>query len=695
MSSINNERLMIDSGNLLLGFTVGDKFQWDLVSGGNRKSPLLGKPGKNDSFWEIEFRNVSKERKLIKESEAEWTGHQFKEDAKKHLIVQFNWAINLDGKKPVQVKVTGTLTQESNLSTWDIECNQIPKGWAVTQIDFPVITYIPSGKGLKLATPLGWGIESDVKEGINYDGLYPSCLACMQFVALYKNGEGAYIATHDKNAHHKAFRMKADKKNADFRIVNWTAIPDKPSTSFKLPYSIVIGAFTGDYNQAAEIYRKFSYQTQWGKIKTISKRNLPEWLKKTDLWLRPDGNDPESYPALQEAVKFFDVPTSLHWYRWHQIPYDTFYPEYFPARPEFKGQVAEMQKLGKPVMPYINGRLWDPAAKTWKSKKAFNYAAKQDDGSFVTEIYGSKVPLHPMCPHTKFWQDTVKGLVQRIFKELKTTGVYIDQIGASWPHPCFNPNHKHPLGCGNYWYLGYRKLLSEIRKIMPKDKIITTEENAECWIDQFDAQLVLNMHAAEGKWIPLYPLVYADRAINFGFLYLKDEDIEKSLPFRVKMEKCLLYGSQLGWVFPRSLMKPPHRKEAEFLRQLAKVRAYCHDFIAGGRLLTLLDVNGKNPKVKGEGQCIFGPMYKIDQKAVEASLWISEKGKYGIILANITDKALKIELTIPESVAPFKTIKGKTLSIYGSEGLIKQGKLSKTTISAEISGATGLLITIS
>lgn len=695
MKSLKGEQLVLDTGKLVLGFEVGDRFKWNLASGPDRKKTLFTKPAPEASAWEIELRNPEGEKKIYSESGAQWKGYLLSEEGKNEIHAQFNWAVITESGKPCEVNLGVRVEKDSALSYWSMEV-VVPTGWNLLKADFPLISWLPLNKNIVMAAAHGWGLEYDLKPGVKHEGLYPSCLASMQFVAFYnRKGEGLYIGTHDPKACYKVFNLNALEKTAEFRVNNILAIPNKPVRKIKVPYEICIGAFQGDYYDAAMIYRDFSLTTIWGNIPTISKRKIAPWLKKTDLWLRPNSDDPENFEYLKTALDYFkETAHALHWYRWHKIPYDTYYPEYFPPKDFFKKQVAAAQKTGTYVMPYINGRLWDPAAKSWKTKKAKEIAVVNEKNECYTEVYGSKVPLHPMCPTTKLWQDTVKDLVKRIFKEIKTDGVYIDQIGASWPYVCYNPKHGHPLGGGSFWFEGYRKMLGAIRKELPKDKIITTEENAECWIDQFDAQLTLNMHASEGKWIPLYPAVYGERVINFGFLYFPEEDFVKSLPFRVKMQKCLLYGSQLGWVHPAIIMREKSVLDAELLKNYSLARSYAHDFVAGGRLLGLVDVLGKNPKVKGEGRCIFGPMYPIDQKVVEASLWQAENGKLGLILANISDRDCAVQVKLPDNRIPAKFNKNAKYKCYDATGEAGSGKMANGQVKVTVAARGALIVSI-
>ncbi len=92
-------------------------------------------------------------------------------------------------------------------------------------------------------------------------------------------------------------------------------------------------------------------------------------------------------------------------------PFDTGYPDYFPAREGFAELVARLKRAGYLTMPYINGRLWDINAASWPAREALRFAAK---GSGLRlhpltlfnylEDYGSGQKLSPMCPATEFWQ---------------------------------------------------------------------------------------------------------------------------------------------------------------------------------------------------------------------------------------------------------------------------------------------------
>ena len=131
-----------------------------------------------------------------------------------------------------------------------------------------------------------------------------------------------------------------------------------------------------------------------------------------------------------------------------------------------------MQHLGVRVAPYINGRIFDQGTESWKkSEEARGSAAKQvatpvinpSGDALYNESYGSEALFAVMCPATQYWQKTISDVVKRLITEYETDGVYIDQIAAAGPEPCFDASHGHPIGGGSHWVSGYRKMLETVR----------------------------------------------------------------------------------------------------------------------------------------------------------------------------------------------------------------------------------------
>jgi len=626
---------------------------------------------KPSPLWKIAFSD-GKETKEIGSDEAELRGAETGESS-----AVFIWKIPLDGGS-ASVTMCIRVHRHDPLSYWTLRA-KLPDGWKVTRSDFPMLPGISASVARKMAAPVGWGLEYDVKPDMGYEANYPSLSCAMQFLAFYGEGHGLYISAQDIHGNHKVFSASASQGSVDCMIRNWPGIAEKGGNPYEVPFAAAIGVFDGNYYQAAQIYREFSFKMPWGKAGPVSKRLIPQWVKDTDLWLMPESEPLKNVELCKKAKEFFGVPISLHWYNWHEIPFDTLYPDYFPAKPHFAEGVKALQAEGFHVMPYINGRLVDPNSKGWTEDHLDKATARQENGEPYTEVYGSKVPLHPMCPSAAAWQKKVVGLVDELVNECGVDGVYIDQIGAAWPYQCYNPKHGHPLGSGHAWVDGYRKMLNEARKKLPKNKMLTTEENAECWIDQFDAQLMANTPVSDRKIIPLFPSVYAGRAILFGFQYIGGEDISQSIPFRAKMAQEFIWGAQMGWISINSIMAPDAIKEAEFLRDLAKCRCYSHKFLLCGEFLGMIDVRGDNPKLVEDKAGSYQGTYLVDLPAVIASAWRAEDGSIGIAVVNMSDEEHEVEMT-----APLMAGKSYKMKVMWPQGRVSSLKVTSPVIKVSI-----------
>lgn len=573
--------------------------------------------------------------------------------------VSLRWKILITNKTQGLVTVRIHLGENSSLSRWSLSL-ELPDGWKLLSLVFPQINQIQVEELDRAAVPTGWGVEYNLEEGLHYPGHFPSWEAVMQMVALYGKDSGLYIAAEDREAGVKNLSLDTLNGSTCFALESF---PQVTGGKYDLPFEVAIGLYQGGWEEAARLYREFTLTTQWGNIPKVSGRSIPQWLQDTDLWLRPDGSAADNVEVTKEALEFFGSEgTSLHWYRWHEIPYDTFYPEYFPPLPGFGEGIKTLQESGSHVMPYINGRLWDPDSNSWQEKKAYDSAVRQRDGSLHSEIYGSLIPNNVMCPGTELWQNTVAEVVEEMFREYHTDGVYIDQICAARGLPCYAENHGHEPGDGGNWHRGYRKMMEEVRRRIPEGKILATEECAEPWLDLFDAHIILNTPITLNS-IPLFAAVYSDRVIGYCSLYYAADEPGNALTFRRKNSRAFLYGSQLGWIQPNRIMAPECRAEAEFLRDLAATRRRARPFVTDGQLIKMLPVEGENEILCGKASGGFGPDHIVREPAVSASLWVAGN-QVGVLVCNISDtnRTITIKLDEKNLTAPEK------LTLIGSEG---------------------------
>lgn len=474
--------------------------------------------------------------------------------------------------------------------------------------------------------------------GINVSGSYPSGWGSLQLGALYDAQGGAYVAAHDPVASTKTYRaQRSPAGDAVLVELEWPA-PDASvrGNDIELPGACVIAAFGGDWFDATQIYRAWAEQHAewWAQRGAWDRPDTPQWMKDVVVWAQTGGGPAEVVGPVKAFAEYMGVPTAVHWYNWHQIPFDDNYPHYFPAKDGYAQGVAELQQAGVRVMPYINGRLWDSDTEDFK-EVALPAATKARDGSYYTEFYGSKQALVPMCPTTELWQNKVQEIVLRLLSpEFNVDGVYIDQVAAAAPRLCFDASHGHPLSGGHWWTTtGYWPMIGALQQKMQEqypDKMITTECSAEPYTQVFDAYLT--WHYQNQNMVPAVAAIYGGKIQFFGRAY-NGTDVQAH---RMKAAQSLVFGEQLGWIRPSIVTEQP--EAAEYLRRCARVRHRLLPYLALGRMARPPRVTGAIPEVTADWAW-SGPTM-ITDSALQSGAWRAEDGSVAFVFANSTMQAL-------------------------------------------------------
>jgi hypothetical protein len=539
----------------------------------------------------------------------------------------FIWNMVLDNAQwPLTIHIS--LGPDDEMPRWTMEA-ELPEGWILTQADYPRITVKRLEGETKGILPYGYGVEYDMPTSDQLRSCYPSATGMMEMVLMHNGKSTVYFAADDREGCNKYLGMKGEKDKVTFYQSVTTSYAWSEGGHFELPWGALMGYNPQNWQETVtKWYRPFSFTCQWGE-KTLAQRQIASWIKNADLWLRPIDVTPEMLSSLYRALDYYGKGVGLHWYFWQHLPYDTNYPDYFPAKEGFAEAVKKAQKMGARVTPYINGRLWDPANHTYDEWNGKDASCRQKDGSLYTEVYSSMVANTVTCPSSPIWQKIMYDTNAQILSELKTDGVYMDQIGCAASQPCYAENHSHAPGGGGWWPAAYRQMLTDIRAGLYKGKnlSLSTEENVECYMDLFDMMLVVNSpHNPATRMIPLFPLVYSDRCIYSGFTYVPWKLNDGS--FNYITMKSLLWGSQLGWVSPELLMRDVNRNEQLFLKNLAEFRKGQHDIFLGGNFLDEFIPEGDNP-------VIDIPNYQ-KTNVVMGAKWKSVKGKTVYVLANMS-----------------------------------------------------------
>jgi len=560
--------------------------------------------------------------------------------------------------------------------------------WGLYEVDFPKFNgFLKSGE-YDIAVPRrNWGkLFKHCIERMSFK--YPHGWSMpMQFLCAVKGTNAVYIAAHDPRAWDKSFTIEPGK---DFYIKTNVENMAVPGSDYKAPFPVMMGIYHGSWMEGCKIYRKFAITTPWTSEGKISQRtSMPQALKDVGLWMLvgnyigpAGGSLEEKNRPLIEAQKYFEVPLAAHWYNWHQIPFDTHYPHYFPTKPGIPDQVHDLVSRGLVIMPYINGRIVDISNDDFD--EFFPYCAKDRRGKHYVETYGNQVQQAPMCCYTEFWQEKVTQIVERLAEEVGVNAVYIDQIAAASPVLCFDKSHGHPLGGGGWWVDGYRKMLKKVQKVAhsnSRNMIITSECAAEPFMDGVDA--FLTWIKPDERSIPMITAVYSGYSIYFGSpAWFEHGD----RAWIMAQGRAFLWGSQNGWM-GLELFKPEHSKKAAYLKKIGKCRVAAKKFLTFGELVALIQPTNSVKTITEPWPDHGNNFRTATLPNIQGSIWKAEDATLGIFLANYLEKDNTIEFTIdPTRYGLSASSAGYTITQIQPEGNQVEGRTSRGVLHKESIG---------
>jgi hypothetical protein len=521
-----------------------------------------------------------------------------------------------------------------------------PTPWSLWRVVFPQVAVADLGPQGAVFFPKGSGqVQREAwQKPFKFTGTYPSGWTSMPFLAAYDEARqtGLYVATHDPWGGTKDLRAESRPPDHAVVLALDHPVPDmgKPGNRFELSGEAVWQLLRGDWFDAAVIYRAWARQeAKWyPKLTAQGRGDTPPWMRELSVWAQGSGPSSNCVPEVRAFTKYLDPPAAVHWYNWHQIPFDNDYPHYFPTKPGFAEGVRELQSSGTFVMPYINGRLWDTRDQGTNdvefTKVARPAVTKNAQNEPYVESYGSKetdgtpVRLGVMCPSTALWQERIREIVLRLMNECGVKGVYIDQIAAAAPTLCFDPAHGHPLGGGHWWTEGYWRMLQSIRQSMPKDCMLTTECNGEPFIRYFDGYLT--WHWQYDGQVPAFPAVYGGAIQMFGRSY--GGGPTRDLALRMKAGQQLVFGEQIGWMGPGVVKE---KENAQFLRQVVHLRRQLVKYFYAGEMARPPRLAGAVPSVHADWQW-YGTAW-VTNAAVLTGAWRQPAARRLVLLfANVS-----------------------------------------------------------
>jgi hypothetical protein len=424
--------------------------------------------------------------------------------------------------------------------------------------------HLPILSGVEQPLP---GRRDHVVKKIEYPGFWGS----YQMFGMTSKREAVYLAHHDPEGSAKAIVL--DKlPDADFIVFKSYWHRAVPNGAF------VLGAVNGDWYDHALIYRKWANSAEpiWRPKLSTEPSQAQRSFKDIDYWIVDSCDPSECVKRFEQLRPKLHGRIGFHWYDWHQIPFDTDYPNYFPEKSGFREAIKRLRELDVVVMPYFNGQLWD------------NHLSGEYPGCFENSVHRSQFtpgvftinqrPFSSGCPTTEWWQKTIKGIASRLVKDFGVDGLYFDSVAAGYG-TCFAQHHRHQPGwAGDFLEHGYYEIIDDLKDEFGDRIFLTSEGNAEPYVGRFDAFLVWNFGILSGTK-PIFSTLFNQQTSLFGRFHdnrpVTPEGGLKAL--KMKTGQALVFGERLGWIYPKNL----GADEFAYLNTITAIRSAYRDFFDG------------------------------------------------------------------------------------------------------------------
>lgn len=687
-SSEAEQNATIDNGKIKLGFNIITG-TFEVFKNYHNSYNFLDPKKLSESLWKLDLLQPSGIKTIDMSAAADF--HFYKQDAYT-LVLTWDHFKEIKNKH-FKVIATVKLIENKPLSSWKISVEGI-NNEQVSRVVFPIISGIKDLGDENLAVPYWMGekmknprthlskINGTEKK---YVWQYPGRMS-LQCIALYNSSEkfGLYTSCNDSLAYRKDFSYALDSlNNLTYEVSNYPSI-DTKSYIYSPKYEAIIGAFEGDWINAAEQYREWGSKQKWASESRLKKGLTPESLEKIALWEWNRGKSNNVLVPAKDLKKQLKLPVNVFWHWWHGCSYDDGFPEYFPPREgkePFISAMKSAQIAGVNSIVYMNQMQWGTDTESWKKENAQAYAVKDINGDLNTHLYNifTNKSLTTMCLGTQFWKDKYSSLCDSAVNTYQANGVYMDQ--ACFSFLCYDKTHGHAIGGGNYWLQNFAKLTHQIRSKFPenKDVFLAGEGVSEAWLPYLDAFLTLQVsmerYAGDNGWepIPFFQAVYHQYAITYGSysslivppydelwpkeyapkdpLALLDAKFNKQ--FLMEQARSFVWGLQPTISNYQSFLSSDRKEEIDYLLKLSKVRYNGLKYLLYGDFMRSPQMDIPKEDLDMSRLSIYagktGNTVSTFQKnfpLIYSGTWKSDDNQIGIALASISGNPYHVDFHI-------------------------------------------------
>ncbi len=221
----------------------------------------------------------------------------------------------------LDVFATVTLTSDGDAAEWRLAVVNRSAHWGLANTEFPVIDRVVRPATASALLPIGnWGARLMPNYTSGQRMGYPSGSVPVQTISFLLGDTGLQFTTLDGGAQEKAF----DTTGLDLRIDYRCPDAGRPGAAHAPDFAVETAAFTGSWWRAAKRYRAWATKQAWtAKGPLATRTDFNRRIVDVGFWMNA-GNTPAQVTNVtaKALAALGDIPLGVHWYCWHQIPFD-------------------------------------------------------------------------------------------------------------------------------------------------------------------------------------------------------------------------------------------------------------------------------------------------------------------------------------------------------------------------------------
>lgn len=596
-------------------------------------------------FWQAIFRDTVAHGWIpVSSAHSGPVTHALDRPDKRSVRLTLAWPSLPAGPDAIRAAVRITLQTGDPLSRWTIDLEPLSKRLSLTDLTFPIVggiakdtrsretdfLVVPMKTGMRMPNP---GAASLWRARAPGEGHW-------QFQAYWQDRNGLYLGAFDSRAEFKHFKsLPTGDGSVALSIGHGIPGLGVPGNGYKMSFDCVVGTFEGDWFDAGQIYRQWMLRQPWcPKTPLHANKEYPQWQKDLCVSLVRYGQVENlgqwsTHPPVLDIQQMLGSPPMLLiWYQsWfstdtrHHIHVDE--PN-VASPPGFADAVAKMQAHNIPVLGYTLLYWWDTASQAWLSGDAMKSAAGREDLSPFKYVidptikYGTRLgyEIANMCPAARPYQEKMKQVIGQLLDAGPVDGTYFDLSGCNIVTECFNPEHGHPVGAGNFAQSAQELIggvRDEARKRKPKF-VMVTESASDFFSTVRDGYMIFQEN------VPLLQSMLADYQRPLG----DKRCIWEPAPLEaIGPAKNFVGGTPIGRIIGHELTTngQPDPAKVAYYKRLAQHKQVAMPWLNLGRMLRPVEVTGVVPAEPAEF---------VEGTMVPHATWQAPDGSIALVFAN-------------------------------------------------------------